>query len=137
MKRYSIEAIVDGANRTFHVEAYDWADAQSQVETAYKGHQGYTGIIETTELSTLPGADTPTPTPIQQEPGVYSPGDRAYWAYIRENLRCNPRINPDALSCAFKRAQEEGCYTTDQLMAISKVIDDAVIETITRGAYAS
>jgi hypothetical protein len=132
MKGYSIEAIVNGANRTFYVEAYDWADAQTQIENAYKGDQGYTGIVETTELSQLPGqGDSPTPT--QQEPGVYSVGDRAYWGYIRENLCGYRRINPDALADAFRDAQTEGCYTTDQLMAISKVIDDAVIGTITRG----
>jgi len=133
MKNYSIEAEVNGAERTFYIEAYDWAQAQDQIDKAYKGDQGYAGVIEITELSTLPGADaSPTPTP--QEPGVYSIGDRAYWSYIRENTRCYPRINPDALADAFKNAQEEGVYTTDQLMAISKVIDDAVIETARRGA---
>ena len=136
MKGYSIEAKINGSNRTFYVEAYDWAHAQDQIDKAFERDQGYTGIVLTTELSQLPGQDD-SPTPTQQEPRVYSVGNKAYWAYIRENLCCYPRINPNALATAFRDAQDEGCYTTDQLMAISKVIDDAVIETIARGANAS
>ncbi len=136
MKDYSIRAVVNGAELTFCVSAYDWKDAQEQVDKAYRGQKGYDGTVEITEFSTLPGAKDAPPTP-QQDPGVYSPGDRAYWGYIRENLRCQGRINPDALATVFRTAQDTGVYTTDQLMAISKVVDDAVIETIYRTADAA
>lgn len=128
MKDYSIRVVVEGASRTFHVEAYDWADAQGQIDSAYKGHQGYEGVVEVTQLSTLPGADAPPHTP-QEQPGVYSETDKLYWSYIRSDILCYSSINPSALAEAFKTAQDEGCYTTSQLEALSVILQDAITHT--------
>jgi len=127
MKDYSVSVIVNGADRTFHVRAYDWCDAQGQVDKAYRGHQEYE-ITEIAELSILAEKDATPPTP-QEVPGVYSKGDKKYWWYIRADIRCYDSINPGALADAFKTAQDEGCYTASQLEAIAAVLVDATTHT--------
>lgn len=128
MKDYSIEADVNGAERTFHVRAYTWQDAQAQIDLAYKGNLGYNGVIEITEISTLPEKNASPPTP-QEPPGVYSRSDELYWSYIREDIRCYSKINPSALSSAFESAQDRGTYTASQLEAIAEVLVDTTSRT--------
>ena len=129
MKDYSVEADIDGAERTFHVRAYSWQEAEAQIDLAYKGNLGYNGTIEITELSLLPEAKTSIPTP-QETPGVYSESDKLYWSYIRSNIGCYRSINSDALAEAFKAEQDKGYYTASQLEAISVVLQEAVIRTV-------
>jgi len=128
MKDYSIEAIVNGAERTFHVRGYTWQDVQTQIDKAYKGHMGYDGVVEITELSTLPEKEA-TPWPPREVPGVYSKGDKTYWNYIRTDIRCYDSINPSALAEAFETAQAKGDYTASQLEAIAAVLVDATTHT--------
>jgi len=128
MKDYSITATVNGTERTFHVTAWGWCDAQGQIDKAYRGHLGYEGVVEVTELSRLPEADEAPPTP-QERPGVYSSKDSRYWDYIRSDIQCYDSINPGALAEAFRTAQDGGCYTTSQLEAIAEVLVDATTHT--------
>ncbi len=127
MKDYSVRASIDGADHTFHVKAYDWCDAQGQIDKAYRGHQGYE-IAEITELSMLPGTKGTPPT-LQERPGVYSPDSAKYWDYIRSDIQCYDSINPGALAEAFRTAQDEGCYTTSQLEAVAMILADATTHT--------
>lgn len=128
MKDYSIEADINGAERTFHVRAYTWQDAEAQIDLAYKGNLGYNGTIEITELSILPEKNTSTPTP-QETPGVYSKGDKTYWDFIRSDIRCYDSISSGALANAFETAQDKGDYTASQIEAIVAVLVDAISRT--------
>jgi len=128
MKDYNVRADVNGAELTFHVSAYDWQDVQAQVVKAYKGHSGFNGVIDITELSILPEAKAAPPTP-QEAPGVHTESDKLYWSYIRSDIGCYDSINPGALADAFKTAQAKGCYTTSQLEAVAEVLVDATTHT--------
>jgi len=129
MKDYSIEADINGAERIFHMRGYTWQDVQAQMDLAFKGHSEYRGVIEITELSVLPEKSTSTPTP-QERPGAHSESDKLYWSYVRSNIGCYRTIDSNALADAFRGAQDEGCYTTSQLEAIAKVMEDAIIRTV-------